>query len=341
MDGYLKLSLGDQRTACQEGGTRRSLPPASMEKDLWVCWTLRELFALPDIGPRLTFKGGTSLSKCYGLIERFSEDIDLVIDRSAFDVKPADEPGISSNERERRLEALKVTSRTYIHKVLKPAVEQRLRATIPADRPWTLTEEDSSDGSIALLFRYPTAFEIHGDLKPVVKIEPGARSDIEPNGSPEVQPYLAEFFPDVLGPSRFAVRTVAAERTFWEKAMLLHETNSEGKAPGPALARHYYDLFCLIRAGVAAKAATDQALFNAVHAHRLIFFRKAKAIQEARKAGSFRLMPPDAHRDAWRAGYDKMREPYFFRDPPPFDEILRVVGEFEQQFNATAPVAAS
>ncbi len=338
MDAYLKLSPEDQHAACTEGGTRRSLPPASMEKDFWVCWTLRELFSLPDIGRHLTFKGGTSLSKCYGLIERFSEDIDLVIDRTMFDIKPPDESGLGSNERERRLEALKETSRAYIHGTLKPAVDAFLKAKMPHGRPWVLTEQDSPDGSIELLFSYPTVFGAEAGLSQVVKIEAGARSDIEPNGSPEVQPYLAEVLPEVLGPSRFAVRTVAPERTFWEKAMLLHEANygAASKAPGPALARHYYDLFCLIQAGIAAKAKADRVLFDTVHAHRLIFFRKAQAIQEARKAGSLRLMPADVHQDNWRAGYEKMRETYFFNDPPAFDEILRVVGEFERQFNHPA-----
>src|ERR1019366_5000197 len=214
MDAYLQLSPVDQEAVCREGGTRRSLPPASMEKDFWVCWTLRELFSLPDIGPRLTFKGGTSLSKCHGLIERFSEDIDLVIDRAVFDIKPPDEAGIGSKERERRLEQLKEASRAYIHAVLKPAVEQFLQSKMPAGRPWTLTEEDSPDGSIALLLTYPTVFGANASLNPVVKIEPGARSDIDPHSSPEVQPYLAEVLPAVLGPSRFAVRTVAPERTF-------------------------------------------------------------------------------------------------------------------------------
>jgi hypothetical protein len=336
MDPYLHLSPKNQRDVCIEGGTRRSLSPASMEKDFWVCWTLRELFSLPDIGPRLTFKGGTSLSKCYGLIERFSEDIDLVIDRATFDGKPPDETGIGGKERERRLETLRDRSRSYIRTVLKPAVEQRLKERLPAGRPWTLSEEESPDGSIALLFTYPTVFEADADLNPVVKIEPGARSDIEPNSSPEVQPYLTEVLPDVLGHSRFVVRTVAPERTFWEKAMLLHEANYGDKAPAPkpALARHYYDVFCLIRAGVGAKAQQDKALFDVVHAHRLVFFRKAQQIQDARKPGSFRLMPADAHRDDWRKNYEQMRRAYFFGEPPPFTEILRVVGEFERQFNS-------
>lgn len=341
MDAYLHLSPADQRATCDEAGRRLSLLPGSIEKDFWVCWILRELFALPDIGPRLTFKGGTSLSKCHGLIERFSEDIDLVIDRTTFDIKPPDETGIGGKERARRLESLKKASRDYIHAVLKPAVESFLQAKMPAGRAWSLIGQNTPDGSIELLFTYPTALGAQAGLNPVVKIEPGARSDIEPNSSPEVQPFLAGVFPDVLGPGRFAVRTVAPERTFWEKAMLLHEANFGRKppVPKPALARHYYDLFCLIKAGIAERAKNDQALFNAVHAHRLVFFRKAREIQDARKPGSFRLVPADAHRETWRANYEQMREPYFFSDPPAFDEILRVVGEFERQFNQRAKPA--
>jgi hypothetical protein len=335
MNAYLQLSPENQRAACREGGARRLLPAASMEKDFWVCWTLRELFALPEIGSRLTFKGGTSLSKCYGLIERFSEDIDLVIDRTTFGVEPPDEPGISKGETRRRLESLKAACGAYVQTTLKPALASRLTATMPMGRPWTLTEEVSVDGGINLLFAYPSVFDAGTGPNPIVKIEPGARSDIEPNRAPEIQPYLAEVLPDLLGPSRFAVRTVAPERTFWEKAMLLHEENfpAEPAEPKPALARHYYDLYCLLKAGVGTKATADVALFANVDAHRSVFFRQSKAIEEARKPGTFRLLPAAAHLNVWRANYDRMKEPYFFGEPPTFDQILRVVGEFEQQFN--------
>lgn len=337
MDAYLQLSAADQRAACTEGGARCALEPASVEKDFWVCWTLRELFTLPGIGHRLTFKGGTSLSKCYGLIERFSEDIDLVIDRDAFGLSPPAETGIGSNERSRRLEALKEASRTYIHAVLMPALTQRFQATLPFGRPWALAEAEASDGGLELHFSYPTVFAGNGKLSPVVKIEPGARSDIEPNGTPEVQPYLAEVMPGLLGPSRFAVRTVAPERTFWEKAMLLHEANYGDNPPAPkeAWARHYYDLHCLIKAGVGARAHADKDLFAAVHAHRLVFFRKAQAIQEARRPGTLRLRPADAHRKSWKTNYEKMREPYFFSTPPVWVDVVQTVEEFEQRFNRT------
>ena len=82
MDAFLALSMDDRRDACREAEARMRLRASSIEKDFWVCWTLRELFALPGIGEHLTFKGGTSLSKCWQLIERFSEDLDVTVHRT-------------------------------------------------------------------------------------------------------------------------------------------------------------------------------------------------------------------------------------------------------------------
>jgi hypothetical protein len=143
------------------------------------------------------------------------------------------------------------------------------------------------------------------------------------------------FFPDEIGPSRFGIRTLAPERTFWEKAMLLHEENvlSVTKGPRVRLARHYYDLRCLIRAGVAARAAQDISLFERTAAHRAIFFRKRKEAQESLRRGSLRIVPAAEHRTLWKRDYDQMREAMFFSEPPGFDEILQVVEAFEHQFN--------
>ena len=115
--------------------------------------------------------------------------------------------------------------------------------------------------------------------------------------------------------------------------MLLHEETYRSNTDGPKarLARHYYDLWCLIQAGVGEKAKADTELFERVAAHRAVFFRKRKEAQDSLRPGSLRLLPE--HRDAWKQDYEAMREAMFFGDPPGFDEILRVVGEFEAKFN--------
>jgi hypothetical protein len=175
-------------------------------------------------------------------------------------------------------------------------------------------------------------------LRAAVKIELGARSDIEPSATPSIQPYIAEAMPDALGPSTFTVQTLDPKRTFWEKSSLLHEETYRvgDKAPAARLARHYYDLWCLIRAGVGDAALAEPELFNRVVAHRAVFFRRTKEAQDALRPGSLRLLPATERKQDWQRDYEAMRETMFFGEPPEFAEILNVVGDFERRFNTAA-----
>lgn len=341
MDDFFTLDTEQQRGYFEQASSKLGLEAASIEKDFWVCWVLRELFALPDIGATHTFKGGTSLSKGWKLIERFSEDIDVVIDRDFLgfgDERAPDATGISNKERDRRLDELRVTCQKHIREVLAPALESRFSERVPAEIEWTLTADPSDDDLQTLLFAYPPVATERPYLRPVVKIELGARSDTEPSAMPEIQSYLAEAFPGEMKRPTFQVRTVAPQRTFWEKAMLLHEEGFRAATEGPKarLARHYYDLWCLIRAGVAADAAADRDLFRRVAAHRGVFFRRNKQAHESLRPGSLKLLPKPELRTAWKTDYDAMRDTMFFREPPRFDEIMQVVGDFEREFNASA-----
>ena len=194
------------------------------------------------------------------------------------------------------------------------------------------------DGQCILL-HYPSAFENEaGYIKPVVKIELGARSDDWPNSECPIQPYLAERFPQLMPEGPFSVRVLAAERTFWEKACLLHEETfrPHDKPRKLRMARHYYDLWCLLRAGVGERALANTALFQRVAEHREIFFRYAWVDYSTHKPGTFRLSPPSDHLANWRSDYQAMLGPMFFGEVPDFDEIMKAVSEFEKTFNASA-----
>ena len=336
MDAFLKFTDEQRRRMCEVAGTAIGLDAPSIEKDFWVCFTLRELFALPESGPHLTFKGGTSLSKCWALIERFSEDIDVVIDREflGFGGELGPETAPSHKKRDERLDALKAACQSHIRDVMAPALARRFSEILPAGMAWNLVQDLSDSDGQTLLFEYPRMFT-SPYLRPVVKIELGARSDTEPSATPTIRPYLAETLPGELGESAFSVRALDPKRTFWEKASLLHEETyrSGDKGPTARLARHYYDLWCLIRAGVADAAMADPDLFARVAAHRAVFFRKRKDVQESLRPGSLRLLPAIEVRAEWKRDYEAMREAMFFNDPPAFDEILSVVGEFQNIFN--------
>ena len=132
------------------------------------------------------------------------------------------------------------------------------------------------------------------------------------------------------------MHAVAPERTFWEKVALLHEeTYREGSAaPKARLARHYYDLWCLITRGVAERAVRDRELFDRVAAHRAVFFRRSRDAQASFAPGSLRIVPAADRLAQWRRDYDAMRESMFFGEVPDFAEILSVVGRFEEDFNS-------
>src|SRR2546426_9159579 len=135
MDTFARLSLVDRHLHFEQTAAPRNITPQIVEKDFWVCWTLKELFGLPEIGQHLIFKGGTSLSKVFKVIERFSEDIDVSIDRSWLGFGGANEPeaGGSNKEKQRRIEALKIACQQKISSVLQPALDKAIKGKVQAN----------------------------------------------------------------------------------------------------------------------------------------------------------------------------------------------------------------
>jgi Nucleotidyl transferase AbiEii toxin, Type IV TA system len=339
VDAFLTMSMAERRFACLKAEAEKRLQAASVEKDFWVCWTLRELFGLPGLGSQMTFKGGTSLAKAWGLIDRFSEDIDIVVDKAAlgFAGEASPDRAPSNKQRRKRLDDLIAACRLWVQGDLKSALEARIADRLGESQKRRLLVDPDADDGQCLLLEYPSAFPASeaGYVRPVVKIELGARSDDWPSEPRAVMPYVVEILPNA--PERFArIATLAPERTFWEKALLLHEETFRplDKPRRIRMARHYYDVWCLITRGVALRALEDAALFERVAAHREIFFRLGWVDYATLRRGSLRLTPPDQQRDAWRLDYEAMAESMFYGERPAFGEIMEVVGEFERRFNA-------
>jgi hypothetical protein len=185
-----------------------------------------------------------------------------------------------------------------------------------------------------LLFEYTSVFPAGSYVRPMVRIELGARSDTEPAGMPGIEPYVIQAMKEIFESCQFTVPTVLPKRTFWEKAMLLHEETYRAATslPKPRLARHYYDLSRLIQAGIGDEALADTDLFARVATHRSVFFRKQKEAQDSLRLGSLRLMPRLDHLPVWKQDYHAMRD-MFFGEIPDFDSILKLVGDFQQRFN--------
>jgi hypothetical protein len=319
-----------------EGVLPGGIKPAIVEKDFWVCWTLRRVFEVIQFRPHLIFKGGTSLSKVYRAIDRFSEDVDLSLSRRDLgfaDDHDPEQPGISRGEAKRRLDALVEACKTAVRDKLVPEMRRDF-VTVLGSRGWSV--ELDLDDPQTVLFAYP-ATELSGTtsyVRPVIRLEMGARSDDWPAVEAEITPYAAEALPAVFSVRTCRVRTLAAERTFWEKATLLHaECHRPADKPSrERLSRHYYDLFRLARGPIAEQALAMLDLLERVIAHKTFFFAAAWAHYETARPGTFRLLPDPARRDGLRRDYEAMK-PMLFDTAPEWDLIVAALDELERRIN--------
>ncbi len=344
MDEVARLPAGDRAALFGETGAGRGVADTIIEKDFWVCWTLRRLFDLPKgATATLVFKGGTSLSKAFGAIRRFSEDIDLSFDRAELGYTGDRDPekeGISKNQAARLIDDLVGDVERHIAEKLFPA----LRAAIvdqlgePANGEWTL-EIDTTDAQ-TINFHYPTAlsaaeYEGMAYITPRVKLELGARGDPWPTEEKIIRSYAADDYPNFFEKPDTSVTVLSARRTFWEKATALHaEAHRPINAPSPQyFSRHYYDLAMLLDTDEGKAAVTDFELLAQVAKHKATFFRSGWASYNTARPGTLQLLPNEARVKDLRADYRAMAPMMFDESPPPFNDILAKIAAIQETIN--------
>ena len=334
-DRYLSLAPRERLELLDAASRQSGLAQAILEKDYWVCKTLDVLFALPELGSHLVFKGGTSLSKVYGLIDRFSEDVDISFHREFLGFgEELDPEAAAGKEQSRRIEALQQACRDCIRENLLPRLREAIAALLGGTEDWSL-EVDPLDAQ-TLLFHFPQAGGPGlAYIVPSVRIELGARSDHWPSEEREIRSYLGEPFGPTIG--KATVRSLAAERTFWEKATLLHAEvhRPKDKLMPARYARHYHDMARLAESPVAARALADVALRERVVAHKAVYFRSGWARYDLARPASFRLIPPDSRIAALKSDHQAMI-PMFFNPPPPIDEVLDTIADLETRIRSLA-----
>jgi hypothetical protein len=333
---FLRLPVYRQLDLLDKANKRFRLPEQSIEKDVFVCLLLENVMALPDIGEHLTFKGGTSLSKAHKITERFSEDVDLVVDRHALDLPDDGIPGPQHSPRQQKERAKKIAKacRTWASDVLLPALRNVLAHEMQG-RAWSLDlNPDSDNHETVISFGYPKHFNVSGGyLLDFVKVDLVAKADAWPSVPMPVRAYVNELFPEELGVGSFQVRTLEAERTLIEKALLLHEVLVQRPdGPRPRLARHYFDLYFLHRAGVTTKAIARADLYPAVVQQRSIYYRYPGVDYGALLSDGFNFIPQGAARDAWQHDYESMQSDMFYGERPAFEEVLNALREMETTF---------
>jgi predicted nucleotidyltransferase component of viral defense system len=345
MDKVARLPAADKAALFNETGAMRGVTNAIIEKDFWVCWTLKRIFGLQGEGnPGLVFKGGTSLSKAYGAIRRFSEDIDLSFDRKDLGYGGERDPekaAVASKKKAKKLiDNLVADVENHIATVLLPRLGETIAKELGPSKEagWSLVIDDQEPQN--LLFYYPPSL---GDtdyaglsyLSRRVKLEFGARGDAWPVEHREIQPYAAEEFPDFFESPTCALDVLALRRTFWEKATILHaEHHRPAEAATPRyLSRHYYDLAMLADTEDGKAATVDTDLLTQVANHKSLYFRSAWTQYETARRGTLQLSPhPDRLADL-RRDYREMA-PMIFDDPAPgFDDIMKRIEQLERSIN--------
>ena len=334
MDNFLLLKDSDKKVYFDVVANELDVTPQLIEKDFWVCWILKILFSLPESGNHLTFKGGTSLSKCYNVIKRFSEDVDVSIERTFLTSQESIEPDRkqSSKENQRRLDRLKQACQEKIADVIIPELKDKIGAALLTIGKWEIKLDPDDPDKQTILFTYPSIIDnsMNNYIQPVVKIELGARSDHWPVEVMSVKPYVSNASGKVTIEGT-QVRVLGAERTFWEKATILHAI-SYGSKLRTRMSRHYYDVGEMVGSPIYGKAIQNIDLLIKVAEHKALFFKDSKARYDLAKPGSLRLMPQDEHIVQLNEDYRQMQE-MFFEDPPSFESILEKLKTAEEEIN--------
>ena len=335
-DVFLQLSAEDRRDALGVVADRSGRPTHLLEKDVWVVWALATLYAAP-LGEHLVFKGGTSLSKAYQVIHRFSEDVDLTYDIRAIapDLVGDNGEGLPKTRSEEKRWSSEVRRRLpeWIGAVVQPVISDALATEglaaairVEGDRLF-IDYEPTSTGS--------------GYVAPSVMLEFGARSTGEPASLRDVVCDASGLIDGLIFPTA-RPRVMHAERTFWEKATAIHVFCHQDRLRGDRFARHWHDVARLDEAGLADAAFADRELANAVARHKSMFFAEKAADRTpidygAAINGGLLLVPIGDGAKALEDDYARMVEDgLLFDDAEPFEALMARCADIAARANSAA-----
>ena len=329
MHDFLSLDREEQADIITAAAARLGRNPVVLQKDLWVCWALKTLFHIPG-RVEMAFKGGTSLSKVFDVIHRFSEDVDVTLDYRIWgdELDPFKAP--SKTQQKVRRDQLKERVAQYVHQDVKPHFEE----SISSDTKGTGTIEVSEDGE-KLYVNYPSVLEEKvAYIADRVFVEFGGRNITDPKESHTIKPYLSEIVEGLEFPTA-VVDVLSPKRTFWEKATLIHVECHKDRGTTPErMSRHWYDMAMLLNVDIGNDALRDVRLLRNVLHYKRMFFGAAYANYDACVEGGFRLIPEGPLLSSLREDYGKMISSGLFDlDPPTFEEIVQVLEKTQERIN--------
>ncbi len=333
MDTFARLSPGERREIIAEAAIRMGVDFTIVEKDFWVCWTLRSLFSLSAQHAPMVFKGGTSLSKAYGLIQRFSEDIDVVtavdfyLDRGLLDPESAP----NRTQQLARMTTLDSACATYVGGELADALRASFAERLGTDVAWQLLVDPNDQHS--LLFHYPTSAPKikHSYIREHVKIELGWRSATGPVEARTFKSYVADRFPHLMTDPEVTCTVLLPGRTFWEKVTALHAESFRDNVPH-FHSRHYSDVVAMLQTPTGDLASHDLTMLESVRKYKERYYASARARYDLAVPGSLSIVPSQEKRRILTADYHDMRM-MFFREPPSFESIVEQLSILQERIN--------
>lgn len=335
-DAFLHLPAEDRREALGMAADRSGRPPHLLEKDVWVVWALAVLYG-SVLGEHLVFKGGTSLSKAYQVIRRFSEDVDLTYDIRAIapDLVGGDGEGLPKTRSEEKRWSSDVRRRLpeWVEGSVQPIIAEALAAEALAA---TIRVEGEK-----LFIDYEAATAGSAYVAPSVMLEFGARSTGEPASLRDIACDASGLIEGVTFPTA-RPRVMHAERTLWEKATAIHVFCLQERLRGDRFARHWHDVARLDEAGFAASAFADRDLAKAVAGHKTMFFAEKAADRRpvdyaAAVNGALRLVPAGDGLKALEEDYARMVDDgLLLQDAEPFEALMARCADIATRANNAA-----
>jgi hypothetical protein len=329
---FIKIDGERRKGIINEAAARIGIPSEAVEKDWWVTQTLRAI-SESTVREGLIFKGGTSLSKGWGLIRRFSEDIDLAMDRKIVGVDKTDQEITRS-----QIERLREKCGEYTNTTLKDEIHAKLiQFGIPEEEFEIIAMQGKSNQDPAtLIIKYTSLFPENQYIKPQVKIEVSARSKIEPNEIVEIKSMIKEIYSEQsFADTPFKIKTALPQKTIIEKCLLLHEIFI-GKQPSAAeyKSRHLSDLVNLMDTEHGKQAVENHELFYATVEHRKQFNEIKDLDYSKHTFDGIDFIPPDAVIESWKDDYEKLRENMIPGEAISFDQLIGNLREFIGRFRA-------
>lgn len=331
MNKFLKLNAPQRLTILNKVAEKAKLPVAAVEKDMWVTMLLHTVFSLP-VADKLIFKGGTSLSKAWHLIDRFSEDIDLAVDPKIF--------GIDGDPTKKQIKKLRKASSLFVREELCSMIKAKLKETGLSE---LLTIEAQPDGEGDSTYPEPRQLYIHYKslvsdttryLRPDIILEVSARSLIEPSKTTHIKSILQEHI-SAESLNDTPVITALPEKTFLEKIFLLHEMFSlEGHGnKAERKSRHLYDLSQMMDKDFAQKAVTDIELWETIRHHREIYTSITGFDYKSDIRNHLVLVPREDIHSVWKKDYETMCESMIYGDKPSWSELLDRMQDLQHRFH--------